>query len=383
MQGMKEIYLDHAATTPLHPEVVEAMLPFLREVHGNPSSMHRFGRRARQAVDEARLAVASSLHAEPGEIIFTSGGTEADNFALIGVALANRARGNHIITSKVEHHAVLDTCGHLEKMGFEITYLPVDKTGMVDTQQLVQAIRDETILISIMYGNNEVGTMQPVEEIGDIARSRGILFHSDCVQAFGSLPLDVRALPVDLLSVSAHKINGPKGAGALYVSRGVNVNPYLFGGSQEKKRRAGTENVPGIVGFGKAAEIAAGHLMEKRDTCEKLRGIMTDVWRESELFYTVNGHPTRRLSHILNVSFPGADTETLLMNLDLAGIAASSGSACTSGSLERSHVLIAMNLDEQVLNGAIRFSFGMGNTEEQVRQAAKKTEQIVKRLQQK
>ncbi|MBO2533118.1 MAG: cysteine desulfurase NifS [Thermoactinomycetaceae bacterium] len=375
------IYLDHAASTPVHPEVRQAMLPYLDEYFGNPSSLHRFGRDARQAVDEARDKLAGALGAEPGEIVFTSGGTEADNFALIGAAMAGRKRGkDHVITSAVEHHAVLETCRHLERIGFRVTYLPVDETGEVRLDALREAIDDRTALVSVMYGNNEVGTLQPVEVIGEIAHGHGALFHTDAVQAFGYEPLNVRELPVDLLSVSSHKINGPKGVGALYVAKGVSLIPHMFGGSQELRRRAGTENVPGIVGFGKAAEIAAASRREHVEQAQRCRDAMIRVWEKEGIDFVVNGHPRRHLPHILNVSFPGTETEILLMNLDLEGIACSSGSACTSGTLEVSHVLKAMNLPEEVLRSAVRFSFGRGNTVEEVTRAAETTARLVRRL---
>lgn len=377
---MEPIYLDHAATTPLHPQVLEAMLPYLQQEHGNPSSLHRFGRNTKSALDRARSQIADCFHVTPREIIFTSGGTEADNYAVIGAAMANRDKGRHVITSSIEHHAVLDACAYLEQIGFEVTYLPVDQTGRVEVKELEKSLRDDTILVSIMYGNNEVGTLQPIREIGELLREREVLFHSDAVQAFGSLPLDLRELPVDLLSVSSHKINGPKGVGALYVRSNVHIQPLLWGGNQERKKRAGTENVYGIVGFGDAARLAVSQVEEKRVLYEQLRSTMIGVWQEEGIDYTINGHPEWHLPHILNVSFPGTDTETLLMNLDLEGVAVSSGSACTSGSLQRSHVLKAMQLDPDVIRSAIRFSFGYGNTVEQVGEAARITARVVTRL---
>lgn len=377
---MESVYLDHAAATPVHPEVVDCMIPYFQEYYGNPSSVHQFGRKVKAALDQARQTIASSLHAEPGQIIFTSGGTEADNMALLGIALANQQKGNHIITSLIEHHAVLHTCHQLEKMGFEITYLPVDEQGQVSPEDVRSALRDTTILVSIMYGNNEVGSLQPIAEIVDIAHAAGVYVHTDAVQAFGVIPLDVQALPVDLLSISAHKINGPKGIGALYVSKRVKLSPMMFGGAQEKKRRAGTENVPGIVGFAKAAEMASESLNERKEKYLHFRETMIDIWKQEGIHFTINGHPTDFLPHILNVSFPGVETEVLLMNLDMAGISCSSGSACASGSLEVSHVLKAMGIAEECLRSAVRFSFGLGNSEEQVRSAAHKVSKIVKRL---
>lgn len=374
------VYLDHAATTPVHPDVREAMLPFLGSEFGNPSSIHRFGRDVRSAIDEARDAVATGLNTEAKRIVFTSGGTEADNLAVIGAAVANRDKGQHVITTAVEHHAVLEACHYLEEIGFNLTYVPVDETGLVHVQTIQEAITDETTLISVMFGNNEVGTVQPIAEIGRLAREHGIIFHTDAVQAFGVVPIDVSALPVDLLSVSAHKINGPKGVGALYVRQDVPFTPRLFGGSQERKRRPGTENVPGIVGFGKAVEIVQNELGDKGKTLFKLRQAMVDVWEASGIEFVINGNTHACLPHILNVSFIGVDTESMLMNLDLEGVACSSGSACTAGSLEVSHVLKAMQLPEDVTASAVRFSFGLGNTVEEVQSAAETAVKIAKRL---
>ncbi len=374
------IYLDHAATTPIHPRVVEAMQPYLTQIYGNPSSLHGFGRSSRMAVEKARDEIAGLMHTDPQTLIFTGSGTEADNMAIIGVAMANRERGKHLITSQVEHHAVLHACQYLEQLGFEVTYLPVDETGMVRLDDLKQAIRPDTTLVSIMYGNNEVGTLQPIEEIGLLLREKGIYFHTDAVQAFGVLPLRIRDLPVDLLSLSAHKINGPKGVGALYMARNVTFMPHLHGGSQERKRRAGTENVAGIVGFAEAAKLAMSEMDERVAKYKEMRSTMLRIWQESGIDHMVNGHPDQYLPHILNVSFMGVDTETMLMNLDLAGIAAASGSACTSGSLELSHVLQAMCLETARSQSAIRFSFGITNTVEEADQAARKIASIVQRL---
>ncbi|PTX58430.1 cysteine desulfurase [Melghirimyces profundicolus] len=375
------IYLDHAATTPVHPRVVDAMLPFLEQQFGNPSSIHAFGREIRNAVDRARDQVAEALHAESGQLIFTSGGTEADNLAVTGVATALREKGkDRVITASVEHHAVLDTCEYLEHLGFSVTYLSVDSTGRIRMDELERALDDRTALVSIMYGNNEVGTLQPVEEIGALARERGVFFHTDAVQAFGMEPLDVKSLPVDLLSVSSHKINGPKGVGALWVGREVPLNPLLHGGQQERRRRPGTENVPGIVGFGRAAEIAVAEQGRHREKALACRRTMLEELDRAEIRYTVNGHPEHHLPHILNLSFPGADTEVLLMNLDMEGIACASGSACTSGTLEVSHVLKAMKLPDELLRSAVRFSFGLGNDEENVREAARTVAEVVNRL---
>ncbi|MBI0391425.1 cysteine desulfurase [Thermoactinomyces sp. CICC 24226] len=375
------IYLDHAATTPIHPKVKEAMLPFLDHAFGNPSSIHQYGREVRSALDRARDQIAQSLNADSSRIVFTSGGTEADNLALFGVMEAERKKGrNHLITSQIEHHAVLDTCHYLERNGFEVTYLPVDSKGLVDLEALKEATRSDTALVSIMYGNNEVGTLQPVREIGEWARERGIFFHTDAVQAFGVEEIDVKTLPVDLVTISSHKINGPKGAGALYFAPEVPLIPRFFGGAQERRRRAGTENVLGIVGFGKAAEIAGQKRREHRAKMEGLRKLFLKELQKRGTRHVINGDPDRSLPHIVNVSFPGTDSETLLMNFDLEGIACASGSACTSGTLEVSHVLKAMNLPDEVTKSAIRFSFGWENTEEEVRQAAQITASVVERL---
>lgn len=374
------IYLDHAATTPLHPEVREGMLPFLNDQFGNPSSSHRFGRDVRNAVDRAREQIAQALNADPRRIVFTSGGTEADNLAIIGVATAYEGKGRHIVTSAIEHHAVLEACEHLESRGFHVTYVPVDCRGTVDPDDVERAMTDETVLVSIMYGNNEIGTLQPIAEIGERVRERGCRFHTDAVQAFGAVSIDLKGLPIDLLSVSGHKINGPKGIGALYIGPSIAMTPRQFGGSQEWKWRPGTENVPGIVGFGKAAAIAVDTLSERRKAYTSMRQAMLDVWERAGIDFVVNGHPTNYLPQILNVSFLGVDTEVMLMNLDLAGIACASGSACTAGSLQVSHVLKAMRLPEDVTASAVRFSFGYGNTVEEVQRAAKQVVEIVKRL---
>ncbi|MFC7441378.1 cysteine desulfurase family protein [Laceyella putida] len=375
------IYLDHAATTPIHPQVKEAMLPYLEGVFGNPSSMHQYGRTVRMAIDQARDQVAYALGAEPSQLVFTSGGTEADNLALLGVAAAYADKGKkHIITSQIEHHAVLDACRYLERNGYDVTYLPVDDTGLVDPDQLRQAIRKETALISIMMANNEIGTIQPIEQIGQVARERGVLFHTDAVQAFGSLEIDVERLPVDLVSVSSHKINGPKGVGALYLSRQVKLVPRAFGGSQERRRRPGTENVLGIVGFAKAVELSQATRVQHMEDMRALRRAFVDELERFQVPFVVNGHPTQMLPHILNISFPGTDSETLLMNFDLEGIACASGSACTSGTLEVSHVLKSMHLPIDRTRSAIRFSFGRGNTVAEIKRAAEITANIVNRL---
>jgi cysteine desulfurase len=375
------IYLDHAATTPLHPEVREVMLPFLDEAFGNPSSMHQYGRTVRAAIDEARSQIAAGLHAEPSQILFTSGGTESDNLAVIGVAAACLEKGqNHIITSQVEHHAVLDACKYLERIGFAVTYLPVDQTGLVDLQALRHSIHDQTALISIQFGNNEVGTLQPIQAIGQIAREHHVFFHTDAVQAFATEEVDIRQLPVDLVSLSSHKINGPKGVGALYFSKSVKFVPRAWGGAQERRQRAGTENVPGIVGFGKATELTVKHRTAHRQQMTNLRETLIKQLQHQLIPFVVNGHPERSLPHICNLSFPGIDSETMLIQLDLSGIACASGSACTSGTLKNSHVLEAMHLNDEVRRSAVRFSFGRGNTETEMIETAQQIAQIIHRL---
>ncbi|WP_035019993.1 cysteine desulfurase family protein [Anoxybacillus flavithermus] len=378
---MERIYLDHAATSPVHPQVVEAMVPYMITYFGNPSSIHSFGRETRRALDEARETIAKTIGAKANEIIFTSGGTEADNLAIIGVAMANREKGRHIITTSVEHHAVLNTCKYLQKQGFDVTYLPVDEHGIISIEQLKSALRDDTVLVSIMFGNNETGVLQPIHNIGQLLHDHDVYFHTDAVQAYGLVPIDVHELGIDLLSVSSHKINGPKGVGFLYVREGVRLTPHIYGGEQERKRRAGTENVPGIVGLQKAAELAQQMMSEKRALYEQFQRIMLTTFEREGIDYAVNGHETNRLPHVLNVAFFGTNVEALLVNLDLAGIAASSGSACTAGSIDPSHVLVAMYGNEsERIRSSVRFSFGYGNTLEQVERAAYDIAKIVKRL---
>jgi cysteine desulfurase len=377
---MSHIYVDHAATTPIHPQVVEAMLPYLETHFGNPSSIHAFGRNARSALDAARRTIAKQLGIDPAQMVFTSGGTEADNMALIGVAMANEEKGKHIITSQVEHHAVLHTCSYLEDLGFEITYLPVDSFGQVKLEHIREAVREDTILVSIMYGNNEVGTIQPIEEIGQFLRSEDIYFHTDAIQATGIESLTINELPVDLLSVSSHKVNGPKGIGLLYVAPNVKLKPLMFGGAQERNRRAGTENMAAIIGFAKALELAYEQLNDRRKAYFSYRKKMLDILEQENIEFEINGHPEYFMPHIINLSFCGVKADALLMNLDLAGIAASSGSACSAGSLQPSHVIQAMHKDDERVNSAIRFSFGLGNTEEQIEQVARKTAEVIQRM---
>ncbi|KAA0762474.1 cysteine desulfurase family protein [Bacillus sp. SH5-2] len=378
---MERIYLDHAATSPTHPEVVEKMIPYMTETFGNPSSIHFYGRQTRHAVDEARRACARSIHANPNEIIFTSGGTEADNLALIGVARANRHKGNHIITTQIEHHAILHTCELLEREGFEVTYLPVDETGRVQVSDIQKALTEETILVSVMFGNNEVGTMQPIAEIGKLLKEHQAYFHTDAVQAYGLVEINVKEFGIDLLSISAHKINGPKGVGFLYAGTNVKFEPLLIGGEQERKRRAGTENVPSIAGLQHAIFIAEKTREQKNAQYEEFKDIMVSVFKNEGITFEVNGNLEYRLPHVLNISFTGMNIEPFLVNLDLVGIAVSSGSACTAGSIDPSHVLVAMfGKDSDQIRSSVRFSFGLGNTKEQIEKAAYETVKIVKRL---
>lgn len=379
---MKSIYLDHAASTPVHPEVAKVMLNILTEQYGNASSVHQFGRSAKRILNGARDSIAAFLGCSSEEWVFTGGGTESDNLALYGAAAAVSHKGKHIITTQIEHHAVLHTCEELEKEGFKVTYLPVDSSGRVSVADIEAALQEDTVLISVMYANNEVGTVQPIQEIGQLARGRGILFHVDAVQALGALPIKLRELPVDYMSFTAHKINGPQGIGGLYVRSGAPLHPRLHGGLQERGRRAGTENLAGAAGFAKAVEIAVTGLSERQQNMKGLRNTLLEtldtlIGRES---YSLNGNSEHFLPSILNLSFPGAGTDVMLMNLDMEGIAAASGSACTSGSLEISHVLKAMGLPQNILESAIRFSIGLGNTTEEIEYVAQKVETILKRL---
>lgn len=375
------IYLDHAATSPIHAKVIDAMTVAMCEVYGNASSVHAAGRVARKHIDDARELLAQSIGAKSGEIIFTSGGTEADNTAIFGTAYARAAEGKHIITTQIEHHAVLHCCEKLEREGYDVTYLPVDTKGLVSVEALKNALREDTILVSIMYGNNEVGTIQPIAEIGEVLRDHQATFHTDAVQAYGLENIDVAKLHVDLLSVSAHKINGPKGIGFLYQKTGTPLASYAYGGAQEKKRRAGTENVPGVIGFATAVQQASELREEKRALYNRFKQIMLDVFKQEALTFHVNGDTQRVLPHVLNVSFAGMEVESFLVNLDMAGVCASSGSACTAGSIDPSHVLVAMfGKGAEELRNSIRFSFGQGLTEEDVTLAAQKTAAIVKRL---
>lgn len=377
---MKRVYLDHNATTPTHPEVVKAILPYYKEVFGNASSVHQFGQQARKAIDEAREKIANFIGASPKEIVFTSGGTEANNFALKGVVYANERKGKHIITSSMEHHAVLNPCKYLEKKGFKVTYLPVDKYGLVDPEEVRRAITEETILISIIHANNEVGTIEPVTEIGKIAKEIGIYFHTDAVQTVGKIPVNVNELNIDLLSLSGHKIYGPKGIGVLYIRKGTRIQPLIQGGHHELNRRAGTENVPAIVGLGKAIEIAKATMEKESMRLTNLRNKLCSGIGEKIDYVRLNGHPGKRLPNTLNMSFEFVEGESMILNLDLKGIAVSTGSACTSGSLEPSHVLKAMGVDAAVAQGSIRFSLGKDNTEEDIDYVLEVLPEIVSRL---
>jgi cysteine desulfurase len=377
---MNNVYLDHAATSPVHPEVVKEMIPYLTEHFGNPSSIHQFGRRARKALDDARNEIAASIGADRNEIIFTSGGTESDNLAILGAASALIDQGKHVITTQTEHHAVLHTFHELQKRGFDVTFLPVDESGRISLEELKAELREDTVLVSIMYSNNETGTLQAIESIGDVVKERGIYFHTDAVQAYGLVPIDVKQLKVDLFSASGHKINAPKGTGFLYVKEGTPFHPQGHGGEQERKRRAGTENVAGIAALHKAVAISQMTRIERYERYRKYQESMKKIWDAEGINYLVNGGKEHSLPHILNVSFPGVKTEVLLVNLDLAGVAASSGSACTAGSIEPSHVLTAMFGRVERTKSSIRFSFGLGNTLEQVEYAAAETAKIVKRL---
>ncbi len=381
---MKRYYFDHSATTPMHPEVINVMLEVMQGPGGNGSSTHAFGRAARGRITAARDSVSAALGCKSSELMFTSGGTESDNIALIGAARAQRKRGrNRLITSAAEHHAVLHTCQWLrDEEGFELTILPVDEFGLVDSEQVKAALTPETALVSIMHGNNEVGTLQRIEEIGALVAESNALFHVDAVQTLGFIPYSLNHMPVDMMSFSAHKINGPQGVGALYVSSGVHLDPLQHGGLQERKRRAGTENVAGIAGFAKAIDISVNEKEKKQPFLNKLRMRWIEMLAEGigPAGVVVNGHPTLHLPHIVNISFIGIPTESMLMNLDMAGIAAASGSACTSGSLEKSHVLKAMGVSRERLDSAVRFSFGLGNTLEELEQAAQIVIDIARRL---
>ena len=377
------IYLDNAATTRMATEVLDAMLPFLADDYGNPSTIYGLGAKAKRAVAKAREHVGALIGANPEEIYFTSGGTEADNWAIKAVAEAYTDKGKHIITTKIEHHAVLHTCKWLERQGFEVTYLDVDKDGLVHVEDVREALRPDTILISVMFANNEIGTIEPIAEIGALAHEHNILFHTDAVQAFGQIPVDVKAMNIDLLSASAHKVNGPKGVGCLYIRSDVKIRSFLHGGAQERSRRAGTENVPGIVGFGEAARRAARILPEKQKRERSLRDYLIDRLESEVPWCRLNGHRSRRLPGNVNFSFSFVEGESLLIRLDMEGICASSGSACTSGSLDPSHVLLAIGLKHEEAHGSLRFTLSEENTKEEldtVVEAVKKTVDLLRRM---
>lgn len=377
---MRKVYLDHSATTPVRREVAELVLQYMTEKYGNASTVYSYGREAKSGMEKAREQVAALIKARPEEITFTSGGTESDNLAIAGVAQAYAQKGKHIITSAVEHHAVLDACENLAKKGYTVTVLPVDEYGLVRLEDLRKAITPETILISIMHANNEVGTIEPVEKIGALARERGILFHTDAVQSFGKIPIDVEKMNIDLLTGSGHKIYAPKGIGFLYVKKGVKVSPQIFGGGQERKRRPGTENVPGIVGLGLAAELAGAEMAEEMARIRGLRDKLINGLMEKIPHARLNGHPTQRVATNANISFEFVEGESLLLSLDMKGIASSSGSACTSGSLDPSHVLLAIGLCHEVAHGSVRMTLGRATTAEDIDYVLEVYPPIVERL---
>lgn len=378
---MEQIYLDHAATTPMAEEVTKEMTTVFNEIYGNPSSVHSHGRKARKLLDEARNTIASSINANEKEIIFTSGGTEADNMALIGTALANREKGNHIITSAQEHHAVLHAAEQLEVLGFDVTYLPVTEDGRVSPERIKESLREDTILVSIMFVNNETGVIQPIREIAEILKEHQAYFHTDAVQAYGLLDIDVKQHGIDLLTTSAHKINGPKGIGFLYAEESVNINNLFFGGEQERKRRPGTENVAAVAGFEKAVELVMENKEERNKQYGLYKRMFIEELKNRNINFALNGEQDNTINTIVNISFPGTNVEQVLTNLDLAGISSSSGSACTAGSIEPSHVLSAMfGENNPCTTNSIRFSFGEANTEENIIEAARRVANIIERL---
>lgn len=378
--GNKIVYLDHAATTYVKPEVFEEMKPYFCEHFGNASSIYSLGRDTKKAVDEARERVAKALGAQPNEIYFTGSGSEADNWAIKGIAAANKKKGNHIITSSIEHHAVLNTCKYMEGEGFEVTYLPVDQDGLISLEDLKNAIKDTTILISIMFANNEIGTIQPIKEIGAIAKEKGILFHTDAVQAIGNIPVNVKDMNIDLLSLSAHKFYGPKGVGVLYIRKGIKIASFIHGGQQERGKRASTENIPGIIGLGKAIELAANNLEVYNKKIITLREKTIEGLMAKIPYIRLNGHRHNRLPGNVNISFQYIEGESLLLMLDMMGVCGSSGSACSSGSLDPSHVLMAIGLPHEIAHGSLRLSFGEENSEEDVEYILEEIPKIVSRL---
>lgn len=374
------IYLDNAATTRTAPEVAEAMLPYFTEYYGNASSIYSLGRESKEAMTKARASIAGLLGAKENEIYFTAGGSEADNWALKATAEAYASKGRHIITTKIEHHAILHTCQYLEKQGFEVTYLDVDEFGVVKLSELEKAIRPDTILISVMFANNEIGTLQPIKEIGEIAHKNGVLFHTDAVQAFGQVPIQVDEMHIDMLSSSGHKINGPKGIGFLYIRKGIKIQSFIHGGAQERKRRAGTENIPGIVGYGKAAELAAEQMEEKAKRETELRDYLISRILKEVPYARLNGHPKKRLPNNVNFSFQFVEGESMLIMLDMEGICASSGSACTSGSLDPSHVLLAIGLPHEIAHGSLRLTLSGETTKEDIDDTVDAIKKIVEKL---
>ena len=376
----KIIYMDHAATTPTKPEVLQEMIPYFTQKFGNPSSVYSIARETKSAIDDARQKVAIALGANSDEIYFTGGGSESDNWALKGIVYANSDKGNHIITTKIEHHAVLHTCEYLEKHGYAITYLPVDSDGLINIDDLKNAITDKTILVSIMFANNEIGTIQPIAEIGKLCRGKGIYFHTDAVQAIGNVPVNVKDMNIDLLSLTAHKFYGPKGVGALYIRKGVRIHSLIQGGAQENRRRAGTENVPGIVGLGKAIELAVQNIDEHMSKLSALRDTLIKSIMEQIPYVRLNGHPVKRLPNNVNICFRFIEGESLLLLLDEMGVCASSGSACSSGSLDPSHVLLAIGLSHEIAHGSLRLTLGDATTQEDVNFTIEILPKIVKRL---
>jgi cysteine desulfurase len=378
--GDRIIYLDHAATTYVKPEVFDAMKPYFCEHFGNASSIYSIGRESKKAVEDAREQVAKAIGAQAREIYFTGSGSEADNWALKGIAAANKKKGNHIITSAIEHPAVLNSCKYLEGEGFEVTYLPVDSDGFVSLEQVRNAIKENTILISIMFANNEIGTIQPIQEIGAIAREKGVLFHTDAVQAVGNIPIDVEKMNIDLLSLSGHKFYGPKGMGALYIKKGVKISSIIHGGQQERGKRASTENIPGIIGLGKAIELATENIDEYNRKLIHLRDITIEGLMANVPYIKLNGHRSNRLPGNVNISFQFIEGESLLLMLDMKGVCGSSGSACSSGSLDPSHVLMAIGLTHEIAHGSLRLTFGDENTEEDVAYILEEIPKIVTKL---
>ncbi len=380
MTAERIVYMDHSATTATDPEVVNAMIPWFSQGYGNPSSLYQIARESRTVVEDARAKVAAAIGAQPDEIYFTSGGTESDNWAIKGIASANLKKGNHIITSAIEHHAVLHTCEYLEKQGFSVTYLPVDANGQVRIEDLKAAITEKTILVTIMFANNEIGTIQPIQEIGEVCREKGVFFHTDAVQAIGNVPIHVGTMKIDLLSLSAHKFYGPKGIGVLYIRKGVRIDNLLHGGGQERRKRAGTENIAGIVGLGTAIERAVSGMEERNRRVTALRDrLQTEILTKIPNT-RLNGHPTQRLPGNLNVSFDFIEGESMLLLLDHFGICASTGSACTSGSLEPSHVLLATGLPAETAHGSLRLTLGVENTDEDVDYVMDHLQKVVQRL---